>query len=93
MKLLKIITKGDGMDRLTYLAAVIGPFLTIPQIIQFYTTHEVAGLNIYTRWLWIGVSVIRAFHAYKTHDKPLLFNAIVFFITEVIVVAGILIYR
>ncbi|MBP7847899.1 hypothetical protein KA013_01610 [Patescibacteria group bacterium] len=49
MKLLKIITKGDGMDRLTYLAAVIGPFLTIPQIIQIYTTHEVAGLNIYTR--------------------------------------------
>lgn len=81
------------MDRLTYLAAVVGPFLTIPQIVQIYTTQEVAGLNIYTRGLWIGVSIIRALHAHKTHDKPLLFNAIVFFVTEVIVVAGILIYR
>lgn len=79
--------------RLTLVAAVVQPIMTIPQVYKVYTTHDVSGLSLVT---WLGYAIVGlVFLAYgiKYRLLPIALTQIIWFILQVSIVFGILLYR
>ncbi len=79
--------------RLTLVAAVMQPLMTIPQAIQLYTTHDAAGLSLLT---WLGYSIIGlVFFAYgiKYHLLPIVLAQSFWFVLQMSIVVGVLIWQ
>lgn len=75
------------------IAAVIHPLTALPQVYDIYTSHNVAGISL---WTWIGFVVIGfVFLAYGiTHRlKPIVLTQVLWFIVDLTVITGILLYR
>ncbi len=79
--------------RLTLVAAVAQPLMTLPQAVQLYTTHDTSGLSLAT---WLGYAVIGlVFLAYglKYHLVPIVMAQTIWFVLQMSVVVGILLYK
>jgi len=78
--------------RLTLIASVVQPLTTIPQVIKVYSSHDVSGLSLFT---WLGYALIGlVFLAYglKYNLKPIIITQIIWFILQMSIVIGILVY-
>lgn len=78
--------------RLTLIAAIVQPLTTIPQVVKVYTTHNVSGLSLFT---WLGYALIGLiFLAYGLKYKllPIALAQVCWFIFQMSIVVGILIY-
>jgi uncharacterized protein with PQ loop repeat len=81
------------IDMAVNIAAVIHPLTALPQVYDIYTSHNVAGISL---WTWIGFVVIGfVFLAYGiTHRlKPIVLTQVLWFIVDLTVITGILLYR
>jgi len=81
------------IDKMMACAAVIHPLTTAPQVYMIYTTQNVAGISI---WTWIGFTVLGlVFLAYGLahHIRPYIVMQVLWLIVDILVVAGILLYR
>jgi len=79
--------------RLTLVAAVAQPLITIPQVVVVYATHDVSGLSLFT---WLGYALIGlVFLAYgvRYRLKPIALTQIIWFVLQMSIVVGILLYR
>ena len=79
--------------RVTLVASVVQPLMTVPQVVMIYRTHDVSGVSLFT---WVGYALIGlVFLAYGIKYKlvPIYLTQIIWFILQLSVVAGILIYR
>ena len=79
--------------RLTLVAAMVQPLTTIPQVIKVYTTHNVAGLSLFT---WLGYALVGlVFLAYGLRYKllPIALTQVIWFSFQMSIVVGILLYR
>ncbi len=74
-------------------AAVIHPLTAVPQVYKIYSTHDVAGVSL---WTWFGFMTLGLiFLAYGLAHKirPFIVTQILWFIVDFLVVAGVLMYR
>jgi len=81
------------VDKLMSVAAVIHPLTALPQVFKIYTSHDVAGISL---WTWLGFMTLGlVFLAYGVvHNiKPFIVTQVLWFIVDSLVVTGILIYR
>jgi len=92
----KQISKRDKdrsfLYRLTLIAAVVQPLTTIPQVYKVYTTHDVAGLSLFT---WLSYALIGlVFLAYGIRYRllPIALTQIIWFCLQMSIVVGILLY-
>ena len=79
--------------RVTLVASVVQPLMTVPQVVMIYRTHDVSGVSLFT---WVGYALIGlVFFAYGIKYKlvPIYLTQIIWFVLQLSVVAGILIYR
>ncbi len=89
----QIPTKKLLIDMLVNIAAVIHPLTTLPQIYDIYTSHNVIGISL---WTWLGFMLIGfIFLAYGViHQiKPIILTQILWFVVDLMVIVGILLYR
>lgn len=89
----KIDKDKSFLYRLTLVAAIVQPLTTIPQVYKVYSTHNVAGLSLFT---WLGYALVGlVFLAYgiKYKLKPIYLTQIIWFSLQMSIVIGILIYR
>jgi uncharacterized protein with PQ loop repeat len=81
------------VDRLMGLAAVLQPITGIPQVYKIYTTHIVTGISLLS-WLgllFFGMIFLSYGIVYKM--KPYILLQFIWFIIDIAVIIGILIYR
>jgi len=76
-----------------YAVAILQPLTVIPQIVHIFNAHSAKDVSLLT---WVLLIVFNAFNfiyclVYKV--KPLIINNAVWVVMEILVVAGILIYR
>lgn len=86
----KIVTM---IDSCMGVAAVIHPLTATPQVYAIYTTHDVSGVSL---WTWLGFMLLGlVFLAYGIiHDlKPILITQTLWFVVDILVVIGILLYQ
>jgi len=80
------------VDKLMSFAAVLHPLSALPQVIQVYRTKEAAGLSIV---MWLGflcLGFIFLSYGIAHRLKPYIMMQILWLITDVAMIVGILKY-
>ena len=79
-------------DKFLLFVAVISPFLVLPQILKIYVEHDASGVSALSWGLfaffnipWVGYGILHK-------DKPIVVGYSLWFVANVIVVIGALIY-
>ena len=89
----KIQKQSGTLYRLTLVAAVVQPLMTVPQVVQLYTTHDASGLSLAT---WLGYAIIGlVFLAYgiKYRLVPIATTQVIWFVLQISIVIGILMWQ
>lgn len=80
------------IDRLMMVAAVVHPLTTIPQVVKIYATHQAQSLSIATWFMYCIIGAIFLAYAVVHKIRPLIFNQVIWFIMDGLVLTGILLY-
>lgn len=81
------------IDGIMYVVGVVGPLVSIPQIMEVYVRQNVEGLSMLS---WTGYSFLSAFwvvYAILHREPPLIITQLLWFCINVSVVFGIILYR
>ena len=79
-------------DKLIYAAAIVGPLVTLPQILKIWMDKSIEGLSIYT-WLgFMAISSLWLVYGILHKEKPIIVSSILYFSAYIIIVAGIIIH-
>ena len=80
------------LDKITYLVGVLGPVMVLPQILKIFVLKDAKSISFLTYitltlfsfvWLWYGI-------IHK--EKPIIISNILWIVTEMILLIGILLY-
>ncbi len=89
----KKITKRDKkhpfFDKMIYFIALVGPIMTIPQIINVWTNKNPEGVSIYTWGSYFIINIIWFYYGYVHRDKTIMFAYTLWMIANGLVVAGL----
>lgn len=80
------------VDKLTYIAAVVEPIITIPQALIIFKDQTAAGISLLT---WMGYQVLTAiwlWYGWVHKEKLILLYQGLFFVIQAVVIIGGLIY-
>ncbi len=81
-----------ALDKVTFVAGIIGPFTVLPQVYQIFSTHQAAGVSSMS---WILMSIVTfpwIFYGVAHKDKTIIVSFILWEIVNLMVVAGALMY-
>ncbi len=80
------------LDKITFIAGIVGPFTVIPQVYQIFHTRQADGVSAIS---WILMSIVTLpwiFYGIAHKDKTIIVSFILWEIVNLMVVAGALIY-
>jgi uncharacterized protein with PQ loop repeat len=80
------------VDRLAYVAALLGPATTLPQIVQLYRTHSAEDISILA---WAGFSIYSAFwvvYGWVHRDLPLTLANLLWTVLQGMVLVGAILW-
>ena len=81
------------LDKLTFVAGVIGPFTVLPQIYTIFSTQSAAGVSATTWALIFVVTLPWVFYGLAHKEKSIIVSFILWEIMNATVFVGALIYR
>lgn len=76
-----------------YIVGIVGPLVSIPQLIEVYGRHNVQGISVST---WIGYTVLTAlwlFYGIVHRERPIITTQCLWLMVNVAVVIGAILYR
>ena len=85
--------KDNVMDKFMYFVALLAPFMTIPQLINVWSSDNVEGISLFTWGGFACVSVMWFIYALKHNEKPLMLTHFLLFVLNVSIVAGVLLHH
>jgi len=80
------------VDAIIYVISIIGPFVSIPQLVEIYGKGNTAGVSLPT---WIGYTVLTAIWlVYGTvhHERPIIIAQSLWLVFNALVVVGVIIH-
>ena len=81
-----------SLDVVVYVAGVIGPLATIPQVYQIYTTHDATGVSFLSWGMYAVFDIPWIFYAFIHREPPLIVCYSLWFIFNALVAIGVLLY-
>lgn len=81
------------LDKLTFVAGVIGPFTVLPQIYSIFSTHSAAGVSLTTWALIFIVTFPWILYGLAHKDKSIIVSFSLWEVVNLTVVIGVLIYN
>ncbi len=81
------------LDRVTFIAGVVGPFTVLPQIYQIFSTHQAAGVSVIAWLLMFIVTFPWIFYGVAHRDKTIIISFILWEIANALVVVGAMMYH
>lgn len=81
------------LDKLTFVAGIVGPFTVLPQIYTIFSTHSANGVSLATWSLIFIVTFPWVFYGIAHHDKSIIVSFTLWEVVNLTVVAGVLMYR
>lgn len=80
------------LDKLTFVAGVIGPFTVLPQIYSIFSSHSAAGVSL-TTWAMIFIVTFPwILYGLAHKDKSIIVSFTLWEIVNLAVVIGVIIY-
>jgi MtN3 and saliva related transmembrane protein len=80
------------LDKVTFIAGVVGPFTVLPQIYSIFSTHSAAGVSLFTWLLMFIVTFPWILYGVAHHDRSIIASFILWEIANLTVVVGVLLY-
>jgi uncharacterized protein with PQ loop repeat len=80
------------LERAALVVAIVEPLSTVPQIVEVYQTKNVESLSLLSWFLFLLASFIWLAYGIKIKNVPLIASSILWALTELILIAGIIIY-
>lgn len=81
-----------AIDRAMMFVSILNPLVAIPQAIIIYSNKSVANVSLVTWVSFMLVGVILTFYAGAHHIKPMIINQILWFLVDIAIIIGILVY-
>lgn len=82
-----------AIDRLIYAAAVGAPLALVPQAVQIYTTHSVAGLSYPTWALLAALNALWVLYGFAHRERPIILSNAAFVALDLAILSGIFLYQ
>jgi uncharacterized protein with PQ loop repeat len=80
------------LDKLTFVAGVVGPFTVLPQTYSIFSSHSAKGVSLATWALIFTVTLPWVFYGLAHKDKSIIVSFTLWEIVNLSVVVGVLIY-
>ena len=80
------------LDKLTFIAGIVGPFTVLPQVYSIFSTRSAAGVSLVT---WVAMFVVTfpwILYGMAHKDKSIITSFILWEVVNALVIAGVLIY-
>lgn len=81
------------LDKVTFVAGVVGPFTVLPQIYSIFTNHSAKGVSLATWLLIFIVTLPWVFYGFAHKERSIIVSFILWEVANGLVVIGILLYR
>ena len=80
------------MDKLIYVVGIVGPLMTIPQVLKIWVDKNAGGISIIS-WLTYAVtSIFWIIYGIMHKERPIIFSSILLVIFNTLVVVGAMTY-
>ncbi len=80
------------LDATVYVAGVLGPLATFPQVYQIYSTHYAGGLSFTTWGMYALFDIPFIIYAFAHREPPLIICYLLWFAFNLMVTIGIVLY-
>jgi uncharacterized protein with PQ loop repeat len=80
------------LDKLTFIAGVVGPFTVLPQIYSIFSTHSATGVSLMTWLLIFIVTFPWILYGMAHKEKSIIVSFILWEVVNLAVVIGVFIY-
>ena len=80
------------MDKLIYIVGIIGPIMTIPQILKIWIDKNAAGISVITWFTYTIISIFWLIYGMMHKEKPIIFTSFLLFIFDAFVVVGAIMF-
>ena len=84
--------KAQLVDRLTFIAAIIEPIISIPQALIIFRDQTAAGISLLS---WVGYEILTAiwlWYAVVHKERLILLYQGLFFVIQAVVIVGAILY-
>lgn len=81
------------LDKLTFVAGVIGPFTVLPQIYTIFSTHSAKGVSLATWAMIFIVTFPWILYGIAHKDKSIIVSFTLWEVVNLTVVVGVLLYH
>ncbi|USN96715.1 MAG: hypothetical protein H6797_00750 [Candidatus Nomurabacteria bacterium] len=88
-----VVKDKSVLYRLTLVAAVVQPLMTLPQAIQLYSSHDAHGLSLLTWFGYTSVGLVFLAYSIKYRLRPIIIQQTLWFILQSSVVVGIVVWQ
>ena len=80
------------LDRAIFFIGVLGPIITMPQLVKIWILEDASGLSLVTWTLWIFVDSIWIIYGYVHKVLPIIISHSAYILVQTGVVIGIILY-
>ena len=81
-----------SLDKFLLFVAVLSPLVTLPQILRIYVEHNASGVSALTWGLFAFFNIPWILYGVVHKDKPISIGYSLWFVTNVVIAVGALIY-
>jgi uncharacterized protein with PQ loop repeat len=83
----------NALDKLVLVVGILGPVMTLPQILKIFVDKNASGVSAITWLLFAVFDIPWIVYGFVHKEKPILISYILWFTTNTIVVIGTLMYQ
>ena len=80
------------IDKIIYPIGILGPILTIPQLLEVWISKNGSGISIFTWTSWILTAIFWLAYGIIHKEKPIIFSYIGWILIDLGVVIGAILY-
>ena|SRR3989344_4899651 len=81
------------LDSIVYVAGVLGPLFTLPQILQIYSTQQATGVSALSFFMWALLDIPWIVYGFAHRERPIVYTYTLWFVANTTVVVGAIIYQ
>ena len=80
------------VDHLIYVVGIFGPIMTVPQLLKIWVEKNAAGVSAVSWTAYFFASLFWLIYGLMHKEGPIIFNAILWIILEILIVVGAMVY-
>jgi uncharacterized protein with PQ loop repeat len=80
------------LDKLVYVAGIMGPLLTIPQIFKIFMNQDATSISLISWVSYFFGAIVLLMYSVSHKEKPLIIMYSLWVIAHSVVIVGILLY-